>query len=114
MLHLPGDVGIAHDAEAIHVGNQEWAVQETGFLQHVAPVISPLPLSENQPPNARSSDCLPRAQMAMTPVRTEVASISVVRPTSTLDVGDAVERAGSGLERNAQAAGQGLAEQQEG
>src|SRR6266849_9979312 len=47
------------------------------------PVISPLPLSENHPPNAGSSDCLPRGQIAVTPVRTYSPSMSVVCPTST-------------------------------
>jgi len=82
MLHQPGDEGIAHDADAIRVGNHEWAVRRPDSSSHVAPVISPLPLSENHPPNAGSSDCLPRGQMAVTPVRTEAPSISVVCPIS--------------------------------
>ena len=36
----------------------------------VVPVISPLPLSENQPANTGSVDVVPRGKMAVTPVRT--------------------------------------------
>src|SRR5437763_768320 len=58
---------------------------------HVVPVISPLPLSENQPANTGSFDPLPRGRMAVTPVRTgpdpifkaPLPEMSVVIPTST-------------------------------
>src|SRR5512146_501360 len=36
----------------------------------VVPVISPLPLRENQPANTGSPDALPLGRMAVTPVRT--------------------------------------------
>ena len=57
----------------------------------VVPVISPLPLSENQPANTGSFDPLPRGRMAVTPVRTgpdpifkaPLPEMSVVIPTST-------------------------------
>src|SRR5215813_8791719 len=57
----------------------------------VVPVISPLPLSENQPANTGSlADCLPRGIIAVTPVRTGPTptcslpspEINVVCPTS--------------------------------
>src|SRR6266436_4944252 len=48
--------------------------------------IMPLPLSENHPPNAGSSDCLPRGQITVTPVRTDAPSISVVCPTSMPEI----------------------------
>src|SRR5712692_11506912 len=58
---------------------------------HVVPVISPLPLRENQPANTGSLDALPRGRIAVTPVRTGPAptfrgpspATSVVMPTST-------------------------------
>src|SRR5580658_1965835 len=37
---------------------------------HVVPVISPFPFCVYQPPNVESTDCLPRGQITVTPVRT--------------------------------------------
>src|SRR5437870_7615337 len=57
----------------------------------VVPVISPLPLSVNQPPKTASLDSLPRGRMAVTPVRTgpsptlsfPLPEMRVAWPTST-------------------------------
>ena len=55
---------------------------------HVVPVISPLPLSANQPPNTHVSNVVrPRGRIAVTPVRTlwpsGRSSINVTWPTVT-------------------------------
>src|ERR1700723_2955777 len=57
----------------------------------VVPVISPFPFCEYQPANEESTDCLPRGQIAVTPVRTgpcptislPCPEMSVLLPTST-------------------------------
>src|SRR5947209_16522563 len=57
----------------------------------VVPVISPLPLSVNQPANTGSPEVLPRGRIAVTPVRTGPCpttsfpdpATTVVCPTST-------------------------------
>ena len=58
---------------------------------HVVPVISPLPLSVNQPANTVSPRACPRGRIAVTPVRTgplpttrlPLPLMSVTSPTST-------------------------------
>ena len=80
----------------------------------VVPVISPLPLSVNQPANTESSEFLPRGRMAVTPVRTgptptfrraAARNQRRVADFHALHVGDGIERAGSAVEGNAQVSG---------
>ena len=86
MIHLHRCC-VAHGADTVRVGDAAPGLpgNPDSSIQ-VVPVISPLPLRENQPAKTGSADSRPRGQMAVTPVRTDHAAFSfrqsVAWPTS--------------------------------
>jgi hypothetical protein len=82
---------------------------------HVVPVISPLPFSENQPPNTGSRLALLRGNIAVTRYRTRSdlefpkPEISVVYRPRRLDVGDRVELSRCAVERHPRSRARGFA-----